>query len=339
MKCLPAIIVLSIALSLLSAVKVSNSDSLVAELKGNAALIFHHSGNTASENAVLRAGWNHSFTEHIETVLLLRAARNAPSLLPEQGYINLHLNTISVGAGFLSKRSGENIIFKPYSLIQPLFDRPVLWESHGFGGQLSLTRKRFAADLILSINNRENGAVAASTTFGDERMYITLLSGFQSYTIDNQDNMFTIGSDMAFFGEKFRIHLCARYSRYTGFDHSANSTMVPGETFTGYCEPEINLVKNLALKSLLYYRMYSKRYLARQLYNGYELYWKLNRYWGGGLDYEYQINNSVKTDAPGSFIRITPVVDKILLDIGGKRTKTANATVTWEVYSSLLITL
>jgi hypothetical protein len=291
-----------------SSAALSPCDSLSCEVTGGAALhSFHGSGSKATEDGLVFCRLNHDFTDKIQAVVALRGAVNSSLPLIEEAALQWKSATSSIEAGFVSHRYGFDKLYRPHSIFNFLFDKPVLWDEYGFGAtyyQGLTTWLTMAA--ASSINSKENGQAHLLLTFKDKNIESGILGGFQSYTTENQDNSFTSGIDVSAQWNLLSVHCAAKYVDYFGFGHASNSTMVPGESITGFLEFAYIPVSPVTLSAMSYYVKTQKRFEHEFFFEGLEGAWMFLPHYGIGGGIEWQKDDYIITVMPRAFARFVP---------------------------------
>ena len=311
MRYVPILFILFFDLSA-QALTLGSQDSLDISVSGGATIGFEQSsGSKADEDGLLRVLLTHEFTNHVRAVISARGGRNTSIPLFEEGSIHLKVNNSDLSGGFLSYRFGFAVLYRPHSVFYYLFDRALLWDVNGFGIGGALD---FNPGLALSagstINSRENGQVHALIDFAGPHLRTLVLGGFQSYSVEEQDNTFTEGMDVAGEWECLKVHAVGKFTQFTGFGHSTNSTMVPGKSFDGLFEARIDPNKKFNASAQVYYENYDKSYNHEFLLTGIEGTWMALSRFGVGAGFEYQMDDAYYTWIPRIFLIFVPLVKK-----------------------------
>jgi hypothetical protein len=305
---LKILLCLFVSLSCASAARLSLYDSLSCEVTGGAALhFFHGSGPKATEDGLIICGFDHGFTQEIHAAFALRGAVNGSLPLIEEAALQWKRGPSALEAGFVSQRYGFDKIYRPHSIFNFLFDKPVLWDEYGFGSAYCQgITSCLNVTAATSINAKENGQAHLLLTFNAKNLESSVLGGFQSYTIENQDNSFTSGIDVTARWDSLLVHCTAKYVDYFGYGHAANPTMVPGETITGFLELSYVPISGVSLNTMSYYFQTTKRFEHEFFFEGLEGSWMIFRHYGLGGGVEWQKDDDIITIMPRIFARIVP---------------------------------
>jgi hypothetical protein len=221
-----------------------------------------------------------------------------------------------VDAGFLSQRYGFSVIYRPYSISHFLFDKPLLLDAYGFGlGYKRLFGRHIGASAGSTLGTRENGQAHALVSMNFGPLTSALFGAFESYSEVNQDNAVSSGMELRFRWNGADLHGIAKYSRYLGFDHASNSTMVPGESTIGFMECAFFPASSLAVTVMSYVQNSRKRYLHSFYFEGIDLSWMMTKALGAGCGCEWQKDDAVETLMPRVFVKAVPSAGRAGLEI------------------------
>jgi len=289
----------------------STHDSVFCEATGCAAISFTHgSGSKASENGLIICSLDHSFNDNIEAVCAVRGSSSDALPFIEKAALQWKSGSSLIDAGFISSRYGFDILYRPHSISNFLFDKPVLWDMYGFGAAYNRTFSGwFDISAASSINAKEAGQAHLLLNTHVGNLASSFLAGFQSYTMENQDNSFTGGLDVNFRHDSLRIHCTAKYVDYAGFGRSSNPTMRPGETITGFSEFSYIPVSNVTITAMSYYLKSRKRYYHEFFFEGAEVSWMFLRHIGFGGGCEWQKDDDI--------ISLTPRLSALIVPYSG----------------------
>jgi hypothetical protein len=311
MKYLSILFILFFALSA-HALTLGSQDSFDISVSGGATIGFEQSsGSKADEDGLLRVSLTHEFTNSVRAVISARGGRNSSIPLFEEGGIHVRIRNSDLSGGFLSYRFGFAALYRPHSVFYYLFDRALLWDVNGFGIGGALN---FSPGLTFSagsmINSRESGQVHALLDFAGPHFQTLILGGFQSYSVEEQDNSFTEGTDVAGEWERVKVHAVGKFTQFMGFGHSTNSMMVPGKSFDGLLEARIDPSEKFSAAAQVYYENYEKAYNYEFLLSGIEGAWMALPRFGVGAGFEYQMDDAYYTRIPRIFLVFIPCAKK-----------------------------
>jgi hypothetical protein len=322
-----------VSLSFLSyAAALSPSDSITVSLLAAAAISLQKTtGACATEDALLYCGASHRFSGHLDARVIIRAsnALAVPSI--EQGSIRWSTESFALSGGVLTERLGQSNLYKPHSLFNPFVENPLLWYSWGYGVRASCGNGRGSVFASATINEREAGAALLAGRLSAGPLDALALAGFQSYSVDNQDNGVFAGIEARAGGKFLQIHPVFRYVRYLGYDHAHNPSMVPGYQAEGFIEAKAALGKRLSIADLVYARVHRKEFDHQTLFYGVEAECMIVRWLRAGGGCEVGISDRIMTLAPEAFISCMPVLDAGDLRVGIRRTVTANSSPVYQI--------
>ena len=280
----------------------------------------HGSGSKASEDGLLTAALTHSFNSRLFAQCALRVGATAAQPLLEKAALAWRSGQSAVEAGFVSQRYGFDILYRPHSVFHFLFDKPVLWDTYGFGAGYSGSFSRLTLSAASSINAKENGQAHVMLSLQGATLESSLLAGFQSYTLENQDNEFSLGLNTTGNWNTFHVHATAKYVSYAGYGHAANPTMVPGQSVTGFLEMSYTPSTALMLCAMSYYLNVHKRFDHEFYFEGLEGTWMTFDYAGLGLGGQWQKDDAITTLTPRVFLTIVPLPDAAELRVSFEST-------------------
>jgi len=323
-----------------SATALSSRDSLSCEMTGGAALTFFHgSGAKASENGLLIGSLDHAFSDNVHALFAVRCGATGSPLI-EEAAIQWQSRQTHLSGGFLSNRYGFDKLYRPHSLFNFLFDKPVLWDMYGFGATLN---QRFSRGLGMtaasSINSRESGQAHLMLAMDLPRVQAGVLFGVQTYTIENQDNSLTGGFDVCAQRAWFQVHATLKYVDYRGFGHSSNPTMVPGKSTTGFLEFSALPVSDFELCGMSYYQISQKRFNHEFFFEGLDVSWMLLTHFGLGGGCEWQKDDDILSLMPRLFFRAVPVRNHTDIRISLMPTIIDHTATSWRLTGEIWICL
>jgi hypothetical protein len=299
-------------------------DSLRVQATGGVSIDFQeHAGRKSSEEGLIRVSLDHPFTDRLHAVIALRASRSSARPAFEEGSLAWRGGQGEVKAGFLSDRYGLSTLYRPHSVFQFLFDKPLLWDTYGFGAGGALRIGPFTTvSGSATMNTRESGEAHALATVTAGELQARLLGGFQAYSPEDQDNHVVGGGEFAAGAGALMVHCAAKFVRFTGFGVAANPTMTPGRVFDGYLETHWDPLPRITLNGILYYQNYAKRYRHEFLLGGAEGTWMFLTTLGIGARWEVQRDGDLLSSTPALSVVFVPVPNKTELRISAQQLKT-----------------
>jgi len=314
---------------------ISVRDTLTAECKGVAAIYGNKpSGAWASEDGIASIGIRHWFSDRIGADIEIKASRTVyvPGIV--EGSIGWHASGFAADAGILSDRLGAARLYRPHSLENPFVEQPLLWDTWGYGFRVSPTFAGAGFQAGVTINNRESGAARLMYHQSTSHFTWTVLAGFQSYSVENQDNAIIGGYEVTGSWGWFILHSAAKYVRYTGFDSNQNPSMVPGWLTDGFIEARAVILSWLTATDLCYVNVNKKSYDHHSVFNGTEVEAAITEWMSAGADVEYLVDYRA-TIKPGVFAVVKPFRGHSEVRVGCGLEKTGNAATTYGVTGEL----
>jgi hypothetical protein len=290
----------------------------------------------ASEDALAYCGFIHRFSRNFAANVTLKASNAfvAPGI--DRGSITWASSGLSIEGGIFTNRYGRSCLYKPHSLRNPFVENPLLLYDWGYGARALYAFRNSAIGGSVSINEREAGSAHITFRLAFPAFIGDLLAGFESYSVENQDNGAIAGFEFLFSWKSITVHPVGKYVYYFAYDRSRNPTMVPGHRIDGYIETKISATKSLTITDLLYAGEYHKRYDQRSLFNGVDCEWMFGRWIGVGAGLEAQ-KAAAATIAPEVFISIKPVADGADARISFRRSVTGRSSPVYGIDGTLWI--
>jgi hypothetical protein len=287
-------------------------DSLYVMVAGGASVSTQNAtGSKAVEDGLLKASLSHSLLDNLRAVISVRGGRNSSDAFLEEGALFLGHENFGLAGGFLSYRAGFAELYRPHSIFNLLFDKAILWDVNGFGIAGNVVFKNCVGLAAgSSLNSHESGQIYASIDYNGARYRARALTGFQSYSAEEQDNSYSEGVDFAADYGYLRLHALGKFMQYMGFGHATNSTMIPGKSFNGLFEAAIVPNAKIHASAQVYYENYEKRFNHELLSTGMEAVWMVLPRCGLGAGFEYQKDDSYYTDIPRVFLVFIPLPQK-----------------------------
>ena len=319
----------------------SPTDSLSLNVSGGAALSsLHGAGSKASENGLIICLLDHSLSDNVHAICAIRGSRSGNRAFLEEAALKWSLGRNEADAGFVSHRYGFDELYRPYSIFNFLFDKPVLWDAYGFGFTY---KRRMGTSLCVttgsSIDTRENGQAHVLLSMNKSNLTMGLLEAFQTYSTDNQDNSFSSGLEASWQPDRLHLHGVVKYTHYLGFGHTANSTMVPGESVTGFLELSCFLTSSLTAEAVSYYLKTQKRYDHEFFFEGLETSWMFAKQLGLGCGCEWQKDDDIISLMPRLFARIVPSPNRASLEISFQPTIAHSEIISYRLAGELWLRL
>lgn len=312
------------------AVVLSSRDTLETTLIGGASVTHHEpSGAKASESAMIRASAHHIFSDNLYTKISIKGSRSLYTSFIEQGYIAWYKKGFTAAGGILTNRYGRCSLYKPERIDNPLFEKWILWDVYGFGASMGKEISKSKLQGAVTLNNRESGAIHLLYQLQLNHFQSVILGGFKSYSIENQDNCITVGSDVFISWEVFKMRMVAKYDRYIGFGSELNTTMKPGNLITGFTELKVNPFPFLEVSMLAYVKSLDKLISHTSILWGGIFEYMPVKWLGVGGGAEFLTNESVLTTTPEIFFTIRPVKEYASINVCFKTSKTDNSSITY----------
>jgi hypothetical protein len=298
--------------SIVHAITLSPADSLSLQVAGGATISASHgSGAKASENGLLICVLDHSLSDRFQAICGVRGGESGFRSFIEEAEIRWTSGQNKADAGFLSQRYGFCMLYRPNSIFNFLFDKPLLLDAYGFGiGFSRQVGTRFGVAAGSTIGTRENGQAHVLLSMDCGYLASRLLGEFETYSQENQDNGVSSGLEMYFRWSRGQLHGIAKFTSYIGYGHAANSTMVPGESMTGFLECSISPVSPLTISAMSYVFKSRKRYDHLFYFEAAEASWMFSAMFGAGCGCEWQRDDDVATLMPRVFVKATPAAGR-----------------------------
>lgn len=318
------IILICICACSLPSVELGTHDSLSLWLAGGALASYERtSGLKASESALLSLQFRHEFSEHTGSVIEVRASRNLPNFSIDQGFLFLKQDWFRIDAGFLTKRLGQSLYFRPHSLFNPFFNNPFIWYSTGFGVSARSTGKIFSAQTNATLNNRENGTISLTLHSSTPHLESSLLAGFHTCSMENQDNVVTTAMHVLSELTSFKAQAALKYELFNGYGNTTNPTMHPGSRYAYVTEAELGPFHTFDLDLLFAYEVVEKKQHTHQrFHSGADITSAFSKWIGLGTGIEIYGNTTLQTMKPVVKILILPQNDhaNLTIEVGCTRT-------------------
>ena len=312
-------------------------DSLAVFLAGDADATYQQpSGTKGSEDGFLRVTAVHDFNSDFSATIGIRGYVSLPVPFLEQGALSWKNPLCELSGGFLTNRYGTGDYYKTYSTASPLFEKPLVLDAYGFGFGCSSRPGIFVVRGAALMNNRENGTVYGYTGIETPGFRAGVLAGFQTYSVDDQDNDLTIGFESSREGKLLKIHCALKYLH--GFGYSATaSTLPPGNDFDGFCEARLTPLSTLTLDMLALYRYSKKWYEHSDAMTGVDAAWRFLPWSGAGGGTEWTWSDGIHTLAPELYLFVVPVPDRSRLSIGIRRSWTMQSSPLYQLTGNVCV--
>ncbi|MGA3050815.1 MAG: hypothetical protein ABSE00_02705 [Chitinispirillaceae bacterium] len=321
-----------------SAINVFQDDSLSVFMAGDAAATYQQSsGFKGSDNGFLRAVLFHEFDDHWAATVGVRGYSALPLPFLETGALSWRDSAVQLSGGYLTSRYGICEYYKPWSTYSPLFENPIIWDDYGFGGAVSSHSGLVVLQGCALMNSRENGSVNGYAGIETPSMRAGLLCGFQTYSLDNQDNDLTFGLESSAQNDAVKIHLAMCYVHNFGYSPNAQPDLVPGNRFDGFLEGRLSPFRSLIVDMLGIYRYSTLYFNQSEVFTGLDCRWFLGRIWGIGGGGERMDDDGIITYSPGLRLFIAPAPDPSQLSIGIERTWTGSSSPLYELTGNICV--
>jgi hypothetical protein len=328
----------AVAIQSSSAIDILQNDSLSVFMAGDALATYQQSsGVKGSENGFLRAVLDHEFDDHWYATVGVRGYSALPLPFLETGALSWRDSTFQFSGGYLTSRYGICRYYKPWSTYSPLFETPIIWDDYGFGGAISSHCGLLVLQGCALMNSSENGSVNGYLGIETPSVRGGVLCGFQTYSLENQDNDLTFGFESSAESDPAKIHLAMRYVHNFGYSPNAQSNMVPGNRFDGSLEAELLPLHSFIVDMLGIYRRSTLYFNQMEVFSGIDCRWFIGRIWGIGGGDEWMDNTGIFTWSPGVRIFIEPFSDLSQLSVGVERTWTETSSPLYEATGNVCV--
>jgi hypothetical protein len=322
-----------------SAISVLQDDSLAVFMAGDAAATYQQSsGFKGTENGFLRAVLLHQFDDQWSATIGMRGYNALPVPFLETGALSWKPDTtLTLSGGYLTSRYGESRYYKTWSTYNPLFENPIIWDDYGYGGSVALHTGMLVLQGGGLMNSRENGSVNGYAGIRTPAISAGVLCGFQTYSLENQDNDLTIGFESSAESDAAKVHVAMRYVHSFGYSANDQPDLVPGNRFDGFLEGRFLPVKSFIVDALGIYRRSTLYYNQESVFTGIDCRWFLGRIWGIGGGAERMDDNGIVTWSPGVRLFVAPGPDPTQLAIGVERMWTGASSPLYQLTGNVCI--
>jgi len=308
-----------------SASEFSFPDSLHVQVWGGAqASDQNAAGIKGNESGILDAWVTHAFTDAVFCKVYIKGSPTYTTPFIEEASLDYMKNGFSAGFGLMSTHIGRAMYYKPFSIYNQFTRISVVWDSYGFGFDLSKDMGGVNVSGSATLNTRENAAAHVMLTIANNQTFCNkLIAGIQTGDIDYQDNFFVIGNDACISIQPFDIHCAVKYQEYQGFG-IGNTTMKSGHDFELMTESRYRATQSLDICAMIYYQNFDKSFYYDLAQVGFDATYMVVPWIGMYGGYEYQNSLDIVSHVPELGVAITPNVKHSLIRLGVESTMTGN---------------
>lgn len=341
MRYLAALFCIFTALSLPArAIELSGDDSLTVFLAGDAAATWQKpSGIKGSENGLLRIAFTYGITRRLTALVGVRGYRSLPVPFLETGALSWKGASGRLAGGFLTCRYGLNRYYKTYTSVNPLFEKPLIWDAYGFGCSASSHPGRFTVEAAALMNNRESGSVHGYSGITLGRFDAGVVAGFQTYSVDDQDNDLTIGLASSAGWKPFKIHGAIKYLHGFGYSATSKTRLTTGNRLDGFVETRITPSPDVTVDMLGIYRYFKKWYEHSEGFIGIDARWRFLPWSGIGGGIEWTQSDRITTLTPELRLFVAPADEPTQLSLGIRRSRTGRSSPLFQVTGNICVSL
>ncbi len=332
--------ILLIAALATSATQLSQEDSLYVFVAGDALVTYQEpSGYKGEENGFLRAVLDHAIVDNWYATVGIRGYNALPEPYLETGALSWRDSTLQLSGGYLTSRYGICEYYKPWSTYSPLFENPIIWDDYGFGESMAWHSGYAVLQECALMNSRENGSVNAFAGIETPSFRAGFLGGFQTYSLEDQDNNVTLGFESSAGSDAIMLHTALCFERNLGYSLYSQTAVVPGNRFNGFLEMELVPCRSFIADLLGIYRRTTLYYNQMQVFTGVDCRWFLGRIWGVGGGAESLDDLGIVTWTPGLRVFLAPAPDPTSqLSVGIERTWTGSSSPLYELTGNVCVT-
>ena len=302
-----------------------------ANIRGAASI--RPSGSTAG---IARLQVGHRFSEKVTALLALRASTAVAAISIEEALVSFTSPSYLLSAGFLSDRLGAALLYRPHSPWNPYVETPVLLRASGFGLRGTLPISLITLQSGVMMNIRENGNAYLAISLTDKSMVaLSVLGGFESYSMETQDNSFYGGVDVSYRAGHNGVHAAVRYDRYVGYDQVRNPSMVAGMAYATLVEWQAQLFRVLSISGLVSSTYQMRRFEHRYSEAALDLVWHCIPQLGIGPTLKTAWHAELVSTSPGFILNAFVWRDQCTLSLEGLGTITRGAATQYELQGSL----
>ncbi len=325
--CLPLVLVTA-----LNALQLRSDYSLDVRLAGTAGVQVHEpSGQKGFAGAVGYLSFRYALTERVFARVAVRGSEAMGRPFIHEGLIGRHRGGFELEGGLLRDRVGPCRVPGARSFVSSPFEDYVLWDTYGAGIRLSQAWGPMHLGGSVTINSLESGSAHLAADFGHKALEARLLAGFQTYDIEQQDNLIVCGGEWALSSEQWGVHAVAMYERYLGYGSATNPTMRPGWLVDGYLEAFVAPIVQMRLSGLVRYTRYAKRYAHERVRGGVELEYIPVSFIGTGMNFDIVHQDGYTGWSPMLFVDIQPVPEVAEARIYARRQVSGEASATFTI--------
>ncbi len=279
-------------------------------------------GTKGNESGIVDAWLGHAFTDAVFCKVYIKGSPTYTTPFIEEASLNYRQNGFSAGFGMMSTHIGRALYYKPFSVYNEFTRTSVIWDSYGFGLDLSRNMGIVNISGAATLNTRENTAGHVMLTVANNASFCNkLMAGIQTGDLVYQDNSLTIGDDACVSFQPFDIHCALKYRAYQGF---GNATMNSGYDFEILTESRYKITQSLDLCAMLFYENFDKAFSYTTGKVGLDATYMFLSWMGLYGGYEYQSSFDIVSHIPELGVAVTPNVNHSLIRLGAESTMTGN---------------
>jgi hypothetical protein len=313
-------------------------DTLHVFLAGDAAVTWQRpSGIKGSEDGFMRVTLAHEFNRSFSAKIGVRGHRSLPVPFLEQGALSWRGRTGEASGGFLTCRHGIDRYYKTRTTLNPLFEKPVVWDAYGFGFGASARPGVVVVQGAALMNNRESGSVCGYAGVETPGFSSGFLCGFQTYSVDDQDNNLVLGFESARENDAVKVHGAVRYVHGFGYSATSKTALPEGNRADGFVEARITPVPVLTVDVLALYRQYRKWYAHSEALAGIDVRWLCLSWSGIGGGTEWMKSDGIVTWSPEAYLFAAPVRDQTMISIGIRGSRTMRSSPLYQLTGNICV--
>lgn len=274
---------------------------------------------TSAVAALLAVKYSQNITNNIGFNVAIRTPGAINSIDIINGNVSFKQGLFTVTGGLLHYNDVYVEHYLNKSIYTPLFDKSIFWKSHGYGiGWHRQFTDALSIEGALSLNSRENGSVHTKLSFKKGNFLWEVLGGFQSYTLENQDNALIVGNTIIYDSKTFQCNIDIGATIYTGYASSANPTMTPGKKIVLYTDFIYSPSSRISFGAIGYIHFEKKRFIHKEQYVALNNKIFLTKNIGISSGYEYTRENKLKASIPYGKFFVESTKYKFHFDVGSR---------------------
>jgi hypothetical protein len=244
------------------------------------------------------------------------------------------MSVVEVSGGFLTSRYGICKFYKTFSTLGPLFEKPVVWDVYGFGGNARVRSGHLEFDGGVRLNDRESGSVHGYAGLETRPFSAGILAGFQTCSPEDQNHNLTLGFESSAGAGLIRLHCAMKYLHGYAIVPSCKAR---GSMVNGLLEARIAPVRPLSVDLLGLYQRIRQEFSHEHELIGLDCQWRLIRWWGVAGGGEWSNSDGVESWAPELRTFVSPGWGNTQLSIGVKQSRTGRSSPLNQVTGNLCV--